>query len=110
MRPLTGEQQSAVDADMDSPLAVVAGAGSGKTETLTRRVARAVLECGVAPERVLVLTFSNKAARELRERLRGLLGVDADRVAAHTSKHGCVYARLEIPLLQKRCSRGAARR
>ena len=70
-RPLTAEQQAAVDAPLNAPLAIVAGAGSGKTETLTRRVARAVAE-GARPASVLVLTFSNKAARELLERLRGL--------------------------------------
>ena len=70
-RPLTAEQQAAVDAPLNAPLAIVAGAGSGKTETLTRRVARAVAE-GARPSSVLVLTFSNKAARELLERLRGL--------------------------------------
>ena len=61
-RPLTAEQQAAVDAPLNAPLAIVAGAGSGKTETLTRRVARAVA-AGARPSSVLVLTFSNKAAR-----------------------------------------------
>lgn len=70
-RPLTAEQRAAVDAPLNEPLAIVAGAGSGKTETLTRRVARAVKE-GAPPASVLVLTFSNKAAKELLERLRGL--------------------------------------
>ena len=46
-RPLTAEQQAAVDAPLNAPLAIVAGAGSGKTETLTRRVARAVAEGGL---------------------------------------------------------------
>ena len=78
MRALTEEQQAAVDYRFDAPLAIVAGAGSGKTETLTRRVARAI-SSGARPEGVLVLTFSNKAARELRGRLAKHLG---DAVAA----------------------------
>ena len=73
MRALTEEQQAAVDYRFDAPLAIVAGAGSGKTETLTRRVARAI-SSGARPEGVLVLTFSNKAARELRGRLAKHLG------------------------------------
>ena len=50
-RPLTAEQQAAVDAPLSEPLAIVAGAGSGKTETLTRRVARAVAD-GARPASV----------------------------------------------------------
>lgn len=56
------------------PLLVVAGAGSGKTATLTERVARIITEQGVSPERILMLTFSRKAAREMFARLHARLG------------------------------------
>ena len=66
--------QRAAVTHTDGPLAVVAGPGTGKTRTLAARIAHLIESRGVPPETVLALTFTNKAAEEMRERLAGLLG------------------------------------
>lgn len=71
-RDLNAEQLAAVSAP-DGPVLVIAAAGTGKTRTLTYRVAWLV-ERGIAPDRILLLTFTNKAAREMLDRARSLVG------------------------------------
>src|ERR1041384_1445876 len=70
------EQQLAAVTASPGPLLVIAGAGSGKTRTLTYRVAY-LLENGIDPRNILLLTFTNKAAREMLGRVANLLPVDA---------------------------------
>ncbi len=66
------------------PLLVLAGAGSGKTKVLTSRIAHLVIDKKLRPEGILAVTFTNKAAQEIRERLERLIGERADKIWAGT--------------------------
>ena len=72
---LNKEQFEAVT-HVDGPLLVIAGAGSGKTRVLTHRIAYLIAECGIRPWNIIAITFTNKAAGELKERLEAMFKED----------------------------------
>jgi ATP-dependent DNA helicase UvrD/PcrA len=78
------EQQRHAASLTDGPLLIVAGPGSGKTRTLTHRIAHLVAERGVAPDTCLAITFTRRAAAEMRERLTQIVPEQAHAIAIHT--------------------------
>ena len=74
----------------DGPLLVVAGAGSGKTRVLTRRVAWLIAERGISPFSILAITFTNKSADEMRRRVAALVGPVAEKMWVSTFHSACV--------------------
>ena len=74
----------------DGPLLIVAGPGSGKTRVITHRVAYLMGGYGIRPYRILAVTFTNRAAREMRERLDRLAGPEAEQVSMSTFHSFCV--------------------
>ncbi len=80
---LNSEQRAAAER-IDGPVLILAGAGSGKTRTVTYRIAYMIKELGISPLNILALTFTNKAAKEMKERTEQLVGLDAHNLVIST--------------------------
>lgn len=84
------ERQREAAACVDQHVRIIAGAGSGKTRVVTTRIAYLIDECHVYPNKVLAITFTNKAAREMKERVESMLGPLAHSIQISTIHSFCV--------------------
>ncbi|MGP1608763.1 MAG: ATP-dependent helicase [Clostridium sp.] len=97
LKDLNNEQREAV-METDKPVLVIAGAGSGKTKVLTTKIAYLIQEKGLAPWNILAITFTNKAASEMKERVEKIVPVNAKDVWVGTFHSICVkILRRHIP-------------
>ncbi|MCD6359181.1 MAG: UvrD-helicase domain-containing protein [Dehalococcoidia bacterium] len=83
VQELNPQQKEAVET-VGGPLLILAGPGSGKTRVVTQRIAHLIINCGVQPYRILAVTFTNKAAREMGDRIHELIGRSADDITLGT--------------------------
>jgi superfamily I DNA/RNA helicase len=95
---LNPEQRAAV-VHVDGPLLILAGAGTGKTKTLVHRIAHLIRAAQVEPERIVGVTFTNRAADEMRERVEAYIGADARKVTL------CTFHALGLRVLREHGSR-----
>src|SRR5690606_12115069 len=94
LAPLNDAQRDAVTAPV-GPVLVLAGAGSGKTRVLTHRIAWVIATEGASPHSILAVTFTNKAAAEMRQRIERLLGVPGGAMWVGTF-HGIAHRLLRL--------------
>ncbi|AVP55808.1 DNA helicase PcrA [Clostridium tetani] len=90
LKNLLNKEQYEAATTAEGPLLILAGAGSGKTRVLTYRIANLINNLNVYPSTILAITFTNKAAEEMRERVRGIVGKEADSMWITTFHSMCV--------------------
>lgn len=83
LEKLNDRQRKAAE-KIEGALLILAGAGSGKTRTITYRIAHMIQELGISPYKILAVTFTNKAAKEMKERVEDLIGEDGKRTMVST--------------------------
>lgn len=89
-KKLLNKEQYDACITIDGPLLILAGAGSGKTRAITHRIAYMIGEVGIAPWSILAITFTNKAAREMKDRVKSLVGDTAESMWISTFHSACV--------------------
>ncbi|MHC6178615.1 DNA helicase PcrA [Clostridium sp. JNZ X4-2] len=90
LKNLLNKEQYEAAVTIDGPLLILAGAGSGKTRVLTYRVAHMVKDLNIYPSKILAITFTNKAAGEMKDRIRELVGDEVDSMWISTFHSSCV--------------------
>ena len=97
---ILNDKQTEAAKQIDGPVLILAGAGSGKTRVLTNRTAYMIEEAGISPWNILAITFTNKAADEMRQRIDDLVGFGAESIWVSTFHSMCVrILRRHIDLL-----------
>ena len=90
LKSLLNKEQCEAAITVDGPLLILAGAGSGKTRVLTYRIAHMIQDLNIYPSQILAITFTNKAAGEMKDRVRSLVGNVADNMWISTFHSSCV--------------------
>ncbi|WP_163193169.1 DNA helicase PcrA [Clostridium thermarum] len=90
LRNLLNLEQYDAATTINGPLLILAGAGSGKTRVLTYRIAHMIEDLGIYPSQILAITFTNKAAGEMKERVRKMVGDEVDNMWISTFHSSCV--------------------
>lgn len=90
LKKLLNREQYEAAMQVEGPLLILAGAGSGKTRVLTYRIAHMIQDLNIYPSQVLAITFTNKAAGEMKERVKSLVGEEADNMWVSTFHSSCV--------------------
>ena len=90
LKNLLNEEQYDAATTVEGPLLILAGAGSGKTRVLTYRMAHMVKNLGIYPSQILAITFTNKAAGEMKDRIKALVGDEANSMWVSTFHSSCV--------------------
>ena len=90
LQSLLNKEQCEGASTINGQVLILAGAGSGKTRVLTYRMAHMIEDLGIPPYKILAITFTNKAAKEMKDRVKALVGARADTMWISTFHSTCV--------------------